>query len=76
MLEKPPPGTENDDDWKAAEKALAEARSLRGSQRIEALKRAGRLRYDAHKRRLENDRGLERAIVRKEIKAEKPSPDR
>ena len=69
MPEKPPPKNEND-DWKAAEKALEEA--LKGPQRIEALKRAGQLRYDAHKklrekeatlkvelRRLSNDRGAE-----------------
>lgn len=61
-----------DDDCKAAEKALEEARRLKGSQRIEALKRAGQLRYDAHKKlrekeatlkvelhRLSNDRGAE-----------------
>ena len=71
MPEKPPPKNE-DDDWKAAEKALEEARRLKGSQRFEALKRAGQLRYDAHKklrekeatlkvelRRLSNDRGVE-----------------
>jgi hypothetical protein len=71
MPEKPPPKNEND-DWKAAEKALEEARRLKGPQRIEALKRAGPLRYDAHKklremeatlkvelRRLSNDRGAE-----------------
>ena len=69
MPEKPPPKNE-DDDWKVAEKALEEA--LKGPQRIEALKRAGPLRYDAHKklrekeatlkvelRRLSNDRGVE-----------------
>jgi Tfp pilus assembly protein PilX len=39
-------------DWKAAKLALAEARQLTGSQRIEALKRAGQLRYDAHKKLL------------------------
>jgi hypothetical protein len=53
MSEKPPPEHEGD-DWKAAEKALAEARGLKGSQRFEALKRAGQLRYDAHKKRQEN----------------------
>jgi len=69
MPEKPPPKNE-DDDWKVAEKALEEA--LKGPQRIEALKRAGQLRYDAHKklrekeatlkvelRRLSNDCGVE-----------------
>jgi hypothetical protein len=64
-----PPQDEEDDDWKAAEKALEEARRLKGSQRFEALKRAGQLRYDAHKklrekqavelRGLSNDRGAE-----------------
>ena len=49
MPEKPPPENEFD-DWKAAERALAEARGLQGSQRFEALKRAGQLRYDAHKK--------------------------
>jgi len=49
MPEKPPPKNE-DDDWKVAEKALEEARRLKGPQRIEALKRAGQLRYDAHKK--------------------------
>jgi hypothetical protein len=68
MPEKPP-RTNEDDDWKAAEKALEEARGLKGSQRIEALKRAGQLRYDALKKRREpslklelcrpNDRGAE-----------------
>jgi hypothetical protein len=72
MPEKPPPKNE-DDDWKAAEKALEEARRLKGSQRFEALKRAGQLRYDAHKklrekeavelRRLSNDRGAENEVV-------------
>jgi hypothetical protein len=53
-----PPQDEEDDDWKAAEKALAEARRLQGSQRFEALKRAGQLRYDAHKKRHENEPAL------------------
>jgi hypothetical protein len=54
MPEKPPPKNE-DDDWKAAEKALEEARGLKGSQRIEALKRAGQLRYDAHRKLREKE---------------------
>jgi hypothetical protein len=57
MPEKPPQGKQ-DDDWLAAEKALAEARGLKGSQRIEALKRAGQLRYDAHKKRHEKEPSL------------------
>jgi hypothetical protein len=47
--------SKEDQDWQAAEKALAEARNLRGSRRIEALKRAGRLRYDAHKELLKKE---------------------
>jgi hypothetical protein len=54
MPEKPPPENEID-DWKAAERALAEARRLQGSQRFEALKRAGQLRYDAHKKHHEKE---------------------
>jgi hypothetical protein len=44
------PRDAGDEGWKAAEQALAEARALRGPQRIEALKRAGQMRYDAHQR--------------------------
>jgi hypothetical protein len=44
------PRDADDEGWKAAEQALAEARALRGPQRIEALKRAGQMRYDAHQR--------------------------
>jgi hypothetical protein len=74
MPEKPP-RTNEDDDWKAAEKALEEARALKGSQRIEALRRAGQLRYDAHKKRPEkeptlkvrlrrpNDRGTDKGVA-------------
>jgi hypothetical protein len=42
------PRDADDEGWKAAEQALAEARALRGPQRIEALKRAGQIPYDAH----------------------------
>jgi hypothetical protein len=41
-----------DDDWKAAENALEAARRLPGgAARIEALKQAGRLRFDADRKR-------------------------
>ncbi len=41
-----------EEEWQAAEAALAAAQKMPGSQeRIEALKRVGRLRYDADKRR-------------------------
>jgi hypothetical protein len=45
---------DNDDaDWKAAEVALEAARRLpAGAERIEALRRAGRLRFDADRKRL------------------------
>ena len=43
---------EGDDDWKAAENALEAARRLPGgAERIEALKRAGRQRFEADKKR-------------------------
>jgi hypothetical protein len=43
---------EGDEDWKAAEAALEAARRLPGgAARIEALKQAGRLRFDADKKR-------------------------
>jgi hypothetical protein len=43
----------DDDDWKAAEVELEAARRLPGgAERIEALRRAGRLRFDADRRRL------------------------
>jgi hypothetical protein len=54
MPEKPPSEAEDYDLW-IAEKALADALKLKGSQRFEALKRAGKLRYDAHKKRHENE---------------------
>jgi hypothetical protein len=41
-----------DEDWKVAQEALEAARRLpAGVRRIEALKKAGRLRYDADKKR-------------------------
>jgi hypothetical protein len=41
-----------EEEWRAAEAALADAQKLPGgSERIEALKRAGQLRYEADKRR-------------------------
>jgi hypothetical protein len=45
--------SDNDEDWKAAEKALEKACRLPvGRDRIEALKQAGRLRFYAHNKRL------------------------
>jgi hypothetical protein len=49
MSRKPP---REDVDWKAAEEALAAARQMQGPERFGALKKAGQLRYDAHKKRL------------------------
>jgi hypothetical protein len=44
---------DEDDDWKAAESALeAACRLPGGTERIEALKHAGRLRFDADRKRL------------------------
>ena len=41
-----------DDDWKVAEAALKAARALPcGAERIEALKQAGRLRFEADRNR-------------------------
>jgi hypothetical protein len=41
-----------DEDWEAAEAALEAARQLPlGAERSEALRKAGQLRYDAHKKR-------------------------
>ena len=43
----------DDEDWKAAEAALeAACRLPSGAARIEALKHAGRLRFDADRKRL------------------------
>jgi hypothetical protein len=45
--------SDEDADWKAAEAALEAARRLPGgAARIEALKHAGRLRFDADRKRL------------------------
>jgi hypothetical protein len=45
-----------DDDWKAAEAALEKARGLPGgAERIEALKQAGRLRFEADRNRQEKE---------------------
>ena len=44
---------DDDVDWKVAEAALEKARSLPGgAERIEALKQAGRLRFDADRKLL------------------------
>ena len=49
-------GSDNDQDWVAAEKALEAARRLpAGGDRIAALRHAGRLRFYAHKKRLPQD---------------------
>jgi hypothetical protein len=41
-----------EEKWRAAEAALADAQKMPGGpKRIEALKRAGQLRYEADKRR-------------------------
>jgi|HubBroStandDraft_5_1064220.scaffolds.fasta_scaffold2599633_1 hypothetical protein len=41
-----------EEDWKAAEAALEAARRLpAGGERVEALKKAGQLRYNADKKR-------------------------
>ena len=48
---------DNDENWIAAEKALETARRLPGGrERIEALKHAGRLRFDADRKRRERER--------------------
>jgi hypothetical protein len=42
-----------DEVWKAAQAALEAARQLPvGAERVEALRRAGQLRYDAEKMRM------------------------
>jgi hypothetical protein len=55
-----------EEDWKAAEAALKAAQKMPGGpERVEALRRAGQLRYNAdqHRRALEDrtDRGSRRA---------------
>lgn len=43
---------EEDEDWRAAEEALEKARKLPGGpERIEALRHAGKLRFDADRKR-------------------------
>ena len=50
-----------EDEWRAAEAALANAQRLPGGpERIEALKRAGQLRYDADKRRRLTEEEMDR----------------
>jgi hypothetical protein len=45
-----------DDDWKVAEAALEKACRLPcGAERIQALKHAGRLRFQADRNRQENE---------------------
>ena len=45
-----------DDDWKVAEAALEKARALPGgAERIEALKQAGRLRFEADRNRQKSE---------------------
>jgi hypothetical protein len=77
MSEKSAQETGIEADWEAAEGALAEARNLRGSPRFAALKRAGQLRYDAHKRRQAKEPGLDfKAAIRKAIMEDEPGRDR
>jgi hypothetical protein len=46
----------DDYEWKAAEEALEKARRLpNGPERIQALKEAGKLRFEADKRRHKKD---------------------
>jgi hypothetical protein len=46
----------DDDDWKVAKAALEKARGLPcGAERIEALKQAGRLRFEADRNRQKNE---------------------
>jgi hypothetical protein len=46
----------DDNEWKAAEAALEAARRLPGgAARIEALRQAGRLRFDADRKRLNKE---------------------
>jgi hypothetical protein len=54
--------SDEDDDWKAAQRALEEACLLPGGPvRIEALKHAGRLRFDADRKRLAKEPQQQRA---------------
>jgi hypothetical protein len=57
---------DNDSDWKAAEAALEKARSLPGGpERIDALRRAGKLRFAADRERHKKEQ--------REIEAERKS---
>jgi hypothetical protein len=48
---------DDDDDWKVAEAALEKARGLPGgAERIEALRQAGRLRFEANKKRQKDEK--------------------
>jgi hypothetical protein len=45
----------NEEDWQAAEQALATAQGMPvGPERIAALKRAGQMRFDAFRRKQED----------------------
>ena len=49
---------EDDDEWRAAEEALAQARSMpAGAARIEALRRAGKLRFAADRKLHKDEEG-------------------
>ena len=57
-----------EEDWLAAEAALTDAQKIpRGAERIEALKRAGQLRYEGDKRRrsIQEERKLVRGYLEK-----------
>ena len=48
--------TRDEEDWKAAEAALDAAREMpSGAARIEALKKAGQMRFEADRRRQEQE---------------------
>jgi hypothetical protein len=54
---------EEDDGWEAAQKALEQARRLTGAGRVEALRRAGQLRFDADKRRQKKEEDRRRGSI-------------
>ena len=57
-----------EEDWLAADAALTDAQKMPGgAERIEALKRAGQLRYEADKRRrsIQEERKLVRGYLEK-----------
>jgi hypothetical protein len=59
-----------EEEWQAAQVALNDAQKLPGGpERIEALKRAGRLRYEADQRRRSVEEEIDRnkKLVRKPI---------